>query len=60
MTLEGIRLKLKKIYIKKTATFRKKKLKDTDFTIISNKVTLSKEKGIHTIKHNAIEITAKI
>jgi hypothetical protein len=29
-------------------------------TIISNKLTLPKEKGIQTIKLNAIEITAKI
>lgn len=36
MTLEGLRLKVKKAYIKKTASIRKKKIKNNEFTVISN------------------------
>lgn len=35
-SFEGIRLKLKKLYFDSTAKLRRKLLKHTDFTIISN------------------------
>ena len=36
MTLEGIRIRLRNIYLRRTAAHRRKKLEHTDFTIISN------------------------
>ena len=36
MTYEGLRLKLRKKYINLTAKWRRKKIKDSNFTIISN------------------------
>ena len=35
MTFEGIKLKIKKAYMKKTAKLRVKKIDNTDFSIIS-------------------------
>ena len=36
MTYEGIRIKLRRTYFKKTKNFRRKKINSDDFTIISN------------------------
>ncbi|MBO5952774.1 MAG: DUF1919 domain-containing protein [Oscillospiraceae bacterium] len=36
MTLEGIKIRLRNYYIRVTAATRQKKLKNTDFTVISN------------------------
>lgn len=36
MTIEGIRLRIRNAYVKQTADARRKKIKNTNFTIISN------------------------
>ncbi|WEG13388.1 DUF1919 domain-containing protein [Pullulanibacillus sp. KACC 23026] len=36
LTIETIRIKLRRYYMKKTSNLRKKKIKNTDFTIFSN------------------------